>query len=264
MPAPSDSDKGRVTFTCFDCEPEAFFSSGCLAFHTILNLVVGVILMVYVPSHTMEQNASSATSSLFWSSAIVGAPFVLIFILLKLYLTIAIYVIYDNFNMFISAPFHSHDVVYASITCLLLVVLLTVELIVAIIRSKRSVLAIPRCMGYCCSFSCFCFFCCCCRPGGRSHSHVARALALWFVMAWLQLIAASVVPVTFAVLTTSPLLVLATLAMAVSTFFSMVVFLAVLVHMCSRSKRWIFSSILYPCWSPCDGLHSNFLSLGNH
>ena len=233
MPAPSDSDKGRVTFTCFDCQPEAFFSSGCLAFHTILNLVVGVILVVYVPSHTVEQSASSATSSLFWSSAIVGAPFVLIFILLKLYLTIPI----D-----ISAPGGSHDVVYASITFLLLVFLLTVELIVAIVRSKRGGIAVPRCMGYCCSLSCCCCFCCCCRPGGRSHSRVARALALWFIMACFQLIAASAVPVTIIVLTTSPLLMLAILSMVVSTFFGMVVFLAVLVHMCSqhdRSKRWI-------------------------
>ena len=69
-------------------------------------------------------------------------------------------------------------------------------------------------------------------------------------MAWIQLIAASVVPVTITVLTTSPLLTLATLAMGVSTFFGMVVFLAVVVHMCGQhdcSKRWmlfIYSVIL--------------------
>ena len=242
MPAPSDSDKGQVSFSCVGCQPEAFFSSGCLAFHTILNLVVGVILVVYVPSYTMEQNVSSATSSLFWSSAIVGAPFALIFIPLKLYLTIQVNAFYYNSGMFISAPFSDHDVVYASITSLLLVFLLTVELIVAILRSKRGGIAVPRCMGYCCSLSCCCCFCCCCRPGGRSHSRVARALALWFIMACFQLIAASVVPVTILVLTTSPLLMLAILSMVVSTFFGMVVFLAVLVHMCSQhdhSKYYI-------------------------
>jgi len=60
-------------------------------------------------------------------------------------------------------------------------------------------------------------------------------------MAWFQSIATSVVPVIIIVLT-NPLLILALLAMVVSTLFGMVVFLAVLVYMChqhDRSKRCI-------------------------
>ena len=147
MPAPSDSDKGRVSSTDSQVEADGRFSSSCLAFHIILNLVVGFALVVFVPSHTMEQNVSSATSSLFWSSSIVGAPFVLIFILLKIWLTIYNYVRLVSMTSFSDCDC---DVVnmYTSITWLLIVFLLTVELIVAILRSKCSVLAIPRCMGY--------------------------------------------------------------------------------------------------------------------
>jgi len=125
---------------------------------------------------------------------------------------------------------------------LLLLSLLTIELIVAILRSKHSVLAVPRCMGYFCSFCCF-ILCCIYRPSFQSHSHVARTLSLWFVMAWFQLIATSVVPIVIIVLT-SALRILALLAgaMMVSTPFGMVVFLAVLIYMChqhDRSKRCI-------------------------
>ena len=204
--------------------------------------------MAFIPSLIMKQNVSSATSSLFWSSAIVGAPFALIFILLELYdttINIVVSVMIIDRKV-IATLLNDQIIVYAPITCLLLVFLLTLELIVAILRSKRSVLAIPRRLGYCCSFCCCCCFCCCCRPGGRSHSRVARALALWFVMAWLQSIAASVVPVTILVLTTSPLLMVATLAMVVSTFFGMVVFLAVAVSQddCSKHRMHIIYSVI--------------------
>ena len=40
---------------------------------------------------------------------------------------------------------------------------------------------------------------------GRSHSHVARALALWFVMASLQLFASSTIPNIIAVFLYNPL-----------------------------------------------------------
>jgi len=83
----------------------------------------------------------------------------------------------------------------------------------------------------------FLFFCS--RPNSPSHSCVARALSLCFVIAWFQLIATSVVPVIIMVLT-NPLQTLAPLAMVVSTLFGMVVFLAVLVYTCQQhdhSKR---------------------------
>jgi len=234
VPAPSDSDKGQVSSIDFSMRPYTDFSSACLAIHIILNLVVGIILMAYIPSQINKKNISSATSSLFWSSAIIGAPFALIFIAGKLYLVISVYSI--------RGLQRTTDIyVYASITFLLLLILLTVEMIVVIFRAKHSVLAVPECMGYCCSVCCCCFFCCCCRPGGQSHSRVAHTLSLWFVMAWFQSIATSVVPVIIMVLT-NPLLILALLAMTVSTLFGMVVFLAVLVYMChqhDRSKRCI-------------------------
>ena len=232
MPAPSDSDKGQVS--SFSMPPYADFSSAFLAMYIILNLVVGIILMVYIPSQINKKNISSATSSLFWSSAMVGAPFALIFKALKFSLVIGVYTI-DGLQR--TTDIYAH----ASITFLLLLFLLTVEMIVVIFRAKHNVLAVPKCMGYCCSVCCCCFFCCCCRPGGRSHSRVARTISLWFVMAWFQTIATSVVPVIIVVLT-NPLLILALLAMVVSTFYGMVVFLAVLVYMChqhDRSKRCI-------------------------
>jgi len=254
VPAPSDSDKGQVFSIDFF---GTTFSSTCLAIHIILNLVVGIILVAFVPSQ-INKNISSATSSLFWSSAIIGAPLSLIFIALKLILTIlystdALHNI-DAFFVYGIDAIYSIDSkrnttdfdIYASITCLLS--LLTIELIVATLRSKHSI-PVPRWMGYSCSFFFICFFICCCRPGGRSHSRVARALSLWFVMASFQLIATSVVPVVIVVLT-NPLQTLALLAMVVSTFFGMVVFLAVLIYMChqhDRSKRcilFIYSVIL--------------------
>ena len=179
--------------------------------------------MAYIPSQINKKNISSATSSLFWSSAIVGAPFTLIVIADKIFFLFA---------------WNSRIDVHASITCLLLI-LLTMEIIFAIFRSKHSELAVPRCMGYCCFLSCMCFYFFCSRPNSPSHSHVARALSLWFVMAWFQLIATSVVPVIIVVLT-NPLQTLAPLAMVVSTLFGMVVFLAVLVYTCQQhdhSKR---------------------------
>jgi len=45
-----------------------------------------------------------------------------------------------------------NEVDSVTITVIPLLFLLTVELIVAILRSKYSGLAVPRCMGYCCSF----------------------------------------------------------------------------------------------------------------
>ena len=228
MPVPSDSDKGQISAICFDryCSipSDVTFRSICLAFHIILNLVVGIIIVVCIPSQMNKQHVSSATSSLFWSSAIIGAPFALIFMGAKVYLTI-----------YIDADVNHKEIVFAaSITCLLLLFLLNVELIVAIMRSKHNVLVVPRCVGCCCSFCCFCRYR---RPGGQSHSRVARAIALWFVMAWFQSIAASVVPVIIEVFAVNPLLMLAVLAMFVSTFFSMVVFLAVLVHMSHQHDR---------------------------
>ena len=227
MPAASDSDKGRVyyvpcRYTPCSVQLDVPFFSTCLTFHIILNIVVGVVLVVFVPSEIMKPKASSATFSLFWSSAIIGAPFAFIFIVYNL----AFVILFD------------HIFLYASIPCLLLLLLLiTVELIVAILRSKRGGIAVPRCMGHCCSLCCCCCFCCCSTPGGRLHSRVARALALWFVMAWFQSIASSIVPVTIVVLSGSPVQMVAILAMVVSTFFSMVVFLAVLIHMCSQRDR---------------------------
>ena len=183
MPAPSDSDKRQVS--CIHCstQPYTGFSSAFLAIHIIFNLVAGIILMAYIPSQIKKKNISSATSSLFWSSAIVGAPFVLIFTAVKLSLVIIVYNSIDGLQRTIYA--------HASITFLLLLFLLTVEMIVVIFRAKHIVLAVPECMGYCCSVCCCCFFCCCCRPSSRSHSRVARTLSLWFVMAWFQSIATS-------------------------------------------------------------------------
>jgi len=64
-------------------------------------------------------------------------------------------------------------------------------------QSIYSELAVPRCMGYSCSFFFFCirFFVYYCRPGGRSYSRVTHALSLWLVMAWFQSVAISVVPI---------------------------------------------------------------------
>ena len=216
-------------------QPDANFSEICFALHIILNLVVGVTLMALIPSQIMKQNVSSATSSLFWSAAIIGALLVLCFIVQ----TLLNYVISIT-----TMDFIDHDeVVSMTITFVLLLFLLTLELIVAILRSKHSGLAVPRCMGYCCSFFCFCCFCCCCRPRGRSHSRVARALSLWFVMAGLQLIASSTIPLIIAVFFYNPLSFIASFALVVNAYFGIVVFLAVLVHICSqhnRSKRCLF------------------------
>jgi len=186
--------------------------------------------MAFIPSHIMKQNISLATSSLFWSTAIIGAPF-------------AFYFMYGKSSFTIIKFFDREKDVHESLTWLILLLLLTAELIFAILRSKRGELPVPRCVGYCCSVFCFCFFCCCCRPGGRSHSRVARALSLWFVMASLQLITSSIVPVIVTVLIYSPVLSLAALALVVSTFFGIVVFLAVLLYICSQqnhSKRCLF------------------------
>ena len=192
----------------------------------ILNIVVGVLLAAFIPAWIMKHNGSSATSSLFWSAAIVGALFFFAFIIGEVVVGVV------NGNHYQNRT----PLIFVVTTCTLLTFLLAVELVVAILRSKHSVLAIPRCLGYCCSIGCFCFFCCC-RPGGRSHSRVARAISLWFVMAWLQLITSSAVPVTITILTSNPLLMLATLALVVSTVCCLVVFLAVLVHMCSQHDR---------------------------
>jgi len=209
------------------------FSATCLALFVVLNLVVGLLLMAFIPSQIMKQNISLATSSLFWSTAIIGAPFALYYIYGKVTLTI----------IFVNNGRDELENVNASLTWAILLFLLTLELMVAILRSKHSGLAIPRYVGYSCSFFCFCCFCCCCRPGSRSHSRVARALSLWFVMASLQLIASSIVPIIITVLIYSPVLSLATLALVVSTIFGMTVFLAVLLYTCSHqnhSKRCLF------------------------
>ena len=133
-------------------QPDANFSEICFALHIILNLVVGVTLMAFIPSQIMKQNVSSATSSLFWSTAIVGALCVLFVIVLNLF-----YYVISITTMYLV----DHDaVVSVTITVVPLLFLLTVELIVAILRSKHSGLAVPRCVGYCCSFFCFCCFCC--------------------------------------------------------------------------------------------------------
>jgi len=220
---PSDSDKGQVS--CFDCQmKDVTFFATCLALHIIFNTVVGVLLGVFIPTWITKHNGSSATTSLFWSTAIIGVLMVFAFIIGEVVVGVVIGKVSH-----IKSP-----VIFVATTCLLLVFLLTAELIVAIVRSKRSELVVPRSMGYCCSVFCFCFFCCCCRPRGQSHSRVARALALWFVMAWFQSIASSVVPVTITVLTSSPLLMLATLALLISTVCCFIVFLAVLVHMCGQ------------------------------
>ena len=62
-------------------------------------------------------------------------------------------------------------------------------------------------------------------------------------MASLQLITSSIVPVIITVLIYSPVLSLAALALVVSTIFGIVVFLAVLLYICSQqnhSKRCLF------------------------
>jgi len=125
-PAPSDSDKGQVS--CYSIVPHSLipdrtdFSSTCLAIHIILNLVVGIILVAYIPSQINKKNISSATSSLFWSSAIVGAPFTLIFIAARIGLT----------NSAVAPRIIGLNEVYASIIFLLLLFLPIVELMVAI------------------------------------------------------------------------------------------------------------------------------------
>ena len=62
-------------------------------------------------------------------------------------------------------------------------------------------------------------------------------------MALLQLITSSIIPVIVTVLIYSPVLSLAALALVVSTIFGIVVFLAVLLYICSQqnhSKRCLF------------------------
>ena len=118
-------------------QPNAYFSEIFLALHIILNLVVGVTLMALIPSQIMKQNVSSATSSLFWSAAIIGALLVVCFIVQ----TLLNYVISIT-----TMDFIDHDeVVSMTITFVLLLFLLTLELIVAVLRSKYSRLAVPRC-----------------------------------------------------------------------------------------------------------------------
>jgi len=98
--------------------------------------------MAFIPSQIMKQNISLATSSLFWSTAIIGAPFALYYIYGKVTLTI----------IFVNNGRDELENVNASLTWAILLFLLTLELMVAILRSKYSGLAVPRCVGYCCSF----------------------------------------------------------------------------------------------------------------
>ena len=213
-------------------QPDANFSEICFALHIILNLVVGVTLMAFIPSQIIKQNVSSATSSLFWSTAIIGALLVLCFIvqtLLNYVISITMMDLIDH-----------EEVVSVTITFVLLLFLLTLELIVAILRSKHSGLAVPRCMGYCCSFFLLLLLLLLLQT---TYSRVARALSLWFVMAGLQLIASSTIPLIIAVFFYNPLSFIASFALVVNAYFGIVVFLAVLVHICSQhnhSKQCLF------------------------
>ena len=197
----------------------------------LMNVAIALIIMRLVTayytnlSHSEDQENSSVVS-IYWANFFLAclANAVLILGNVVLYLGI-------NFISDISPNALSYRIV-GDATTLGLVLL---ELIVAVFTPKNDKLYIPFIIS---QFICCCQCCKCCGNGSglaflRKSIHT---FAIWILMVFLQLVAASIVPVIIVCLG-NPVPSIAFITLLASTLFCLVIFVAHLIHISERMKE---------------------------
>ena len=239
-PAPysDDADRGIVydatTFTSKDILAFILF---CMLY-VLFNLTVGTTLMTTSPFalkwFLKEIQGRTYIKSLYWSSVFTGVLYMVVYLIVRIFLLSRrddvvlhakgdmIYKLNDNFTI---------------ISCVVPLFLLLAHVFTAVSSSKTvpSVVIVPKQVQHIIRR-----FCC------QSCTHVLWTFSLWVVLAWLQLIAVSFIPVVISVLTDT-FRSMALFGLLFSTIACVVVSGAVLIQICrttqSHSKCFLFLSL---------------------
>ena len=227
-PYPDDGDRGIVY------DALAFTHKEVLAFvlfcmlYVLFNLTIGITLMTAAPymlkSFLKGIQARTYIKSLYWSSVLTGILYMIVYLIVRVILLSnredvvshakgsIIFQLNDNFTI---------------ISCVVPLVLLPAHIITAACSSKAvpSEVIVPKQVQGVISR-----FCC------RSCGHVLWTSSLWVVLAWLQLIAVSFIPVVVSILTDT-FRSMALFGLLFSTIACVVVSGAVLIQICRTTQR---------------------------
>ena len=196
----------------------------------LMNVVIALIIMrlvtaFYAALSDLEDQENSSVVSIYW------ANFFLAF-LANAVLILGNVVLYLGIN--IISNISPNALTYRIISDGTTLGLVLLELIVAIATPKNDKLYIPFIISH---FICFCQCCKCCGNGSglaflRKSIHT---LAIWVLMIFLQLVAASIVPVIIVCLR-NPVPSIAFVTLMASTFFCLIIFIAHLIHISEHMK----------------------------
>ena len=195
-----------------------------LARFVFLNVLVMLLMVRFVPGYyhrfvsrvNGDVNARHASLSFYW-----GCALVLFFLAMGLHLL--------DLGMYIILYGSFWD--YAVKTCFSTkFVAVVAELVVCVFVCKRNTITVDIPFQKCTTnvLFCCCFCCCCCSSNLKSK--VVQTLALWGIMVFVQHITASLIPLCFTIIL-QPAEVLSILALAASTLFCTIIFVAHLLHL---------------------------------
>ena len=228
-----ESDRGQFTHNQFvdDCNSFPFSNAIhplLLAGFVFLNVLVMLLMVNYVPSyyHRLCRKVNSDVNSniylkLYWGCALV-------FFILSMALHLLEMGMYMLYTCLLFRKLGYLVILYL-VTCISTKLLVTVvELIVCAFVCKRNPITVHIPFHWCTTNVLFCCCCCCCCSSTRK-SKVVQTLALWGIMAFVQHITASLIPVGSAIISQTAE-ILSILALFASTVFCIIMFVVHLLH----------------------------------
>ena len=194
---PDDGDRG-IVYDAKDLSPTDLFAFyAFVLLYVFFNIAVAILLMTTAPIALKslvkqikeKKDIKSYIKSLFWSAVITGVVYITVYIIIK----ILIFTGRDNVKMLANGA-KVLDLIddFTIISVVVPLFLFGVHIITAIFASRviPSDMMVPKIMQHIIHR-----FCC------QSCTHVLWTFSLWVVLAWLQLIAVSFIPVVISVLT---------------------------------------------------------------
>ena len=209
-----------------------------------LNVLVMLVMVRFIPSYyhkfvrrvnsEVNSNTRHVYLSFYWGCALV--PFFMAMVLCLFDLTV--YIVF----LTVRGP----NKLYLWTCISIKFVVTVVELIVCAIVCKRNPITVHIPFQWCITnvLFCCCSYCCC---SSTRKSKVVQTLALWGIMAFVQHITASLIPIGFAIIS-QPKETLSIIALIASTVFCTIIMVAHLLHLgkvSGHKKRVAFCTQIF-------------------
>lgn len=241
-----DPDSERIfgTFQRREVDQNVFVTY-LTALHILLQVAVGLTIMKLIPTYyksvSETENGKMTTKntpsvSIFWANVIFAAVIDMLFIGVDLFLIVSVYRgVDDAISAIISTSDRSAlQTVFAFgvLGTLVTVILIFIQLFVAAGIAKNTIMYVPGLFTlFCCFFKCRCK-----RWNGEFWNKVLHTFAIWFLMAFLQLVAGSVIPYLVLAIV-NPVPSVTFLALGASTLFCLIIFVASLLQVSVQMKK---------------------------